>query len=658
MSVFPLTSRCDHENNGPVVPASKVSVICITCDQIHQLLVGVSDSLSDEMLQQMCTVLLHRCQDAIDKPPMENDTKSTRSSPKMPQREMSSDSLLAAISQRMANVVEKGIIKRRMSVGTAKSASNLFMLPNDEGQYDMFLNISDSDLMTNHRKTRQNYLNFKRSDSNIPFMIFVCVCGAFFMFTGFVWSNDMNVYGQYPTAILSIVFGMLASFCILWIILNRVVFLSYQYNIACLQRYHKYVVKLYNSPYGQWPDNLVVLLVALSTGFYLMNIALMDLRDPYNIVAIGRMNHYVRDSFVGPPPESFVLTMISIVVFQIVARGVSNIVLVCSWVICIVAINVTLYLSDSGSYAWINILQFLILWVSYELERHSLRQYLKTLRVIEAGEMTAKLQLRLASYRALQASDAMAAKCSMVRHYSKPSLMLTYFILTSLHSHLSVYQVRHIGHEIRTPLNVVGVGIDMLVMELESGNSNLPDGVMEIIEGIQDASNASLEVINELLEFEKLAAGMTTLECAITPVLSFLEQMMRQHLIPSRAKNIQFDLVPLISRDVAINVDPLKLATVFRNLFSNAIKFTKKEGQITVRAEFKCASLEGDEVVQISVQDSGAGMSAANLRKLFGEGVQFNANGLQGGGGSGLGLFISKGPCSVISLLFRFFPGS
>ena len=195
----------------------------------------------------------------------------------------------------------------------------------------------------------------------------------------------------------------------------------------------------------------------------------------------------------------------------------------------------------------------------------------------------------------------------------------------------------------------------MLLLELASDNSIIPAGIMEIIEGIKEASTASLEVINELLEFEKLAAGMTTLECAITPVLPFLEQVMRQHMITSRAKNIQFELEPSISRNMTMKVDPLKLATVFRNLFSNAIKFTKKEGRITVRAELKCASLEGDEVVQISVQDSGAGLSPQSLSRLFGEGVQFNANGLQGGGGSGLGLFISKGQRSIISSHFAWF---
>ena len=140
---------------------------------------------------------------------------------------------------------------------------------------------------------------------------------------------------------------------------------------------------------------------------------------------------------------------------------------------------------------------------------------------------------------------------------------------------------------------------------------------------------------------------MTTLECVPTHILGFLEQAMKQHFLPARAKNITFELVPsTITRNVAIDVDPIKLITVFRNLFSNAIKFTKKQGRVTVRVEVK--TIKDIEVVEVTVQDTGAGLSAANLRKLFGEGVQFNANGLQGGGGSGLGLFITKGPWSLV----------
>ena len=222
------------------------------------------------------------------------------------------------------------------------------------------------------------------------------------------------------------------------------------------------------------------------------------------------------------------------------------------------------------------------------------------------------------------------------------------------HHWYSLKQVRHIGHEIRTPLNVVGVGVELLIKDLEPHASALPDGVMDTVYGIQDASNASLEVINELLEFEKLAAGLTTLECVPTPILPFLEQAMKQHFLPARNKNISFELVhsSFISVTSTINVDPMKMATVFRNFFSNAIKFTKKDGRVTVRVKVHRPSLDGIEMLEVAVVDSGAGLSPGNLQRLFGEGVQFNANGLQGGGGSGLGLFNTKGQWFVISHIF------
>ena len=69
----------------------------------------------------------------------------------------------------------------------------------------------------------------------------------------------------------------------------------------------------------------------------------------------------------------------------------------------------------------------------------------------------------------------------------------SYLLLHHHHYHhlitlsIPLRQVRHIGHEIRTPLNVVGVGVDMLIKELKPHAASLPDGVMDIIEGIQEA---------------------------------------------------------------------------------------------------------------------------------------------------------------------------
>ena len=75
---------------------------------------------------------------------------------------------------------------------------------------------------------------------------------------------------------------------------------------------------------------------------------------------------------------------------------------------------------------------------------------------------------------------------------------------------------------------------------------------------------------------------------------------------------------------------------VLRNLLSNAIKFTPIEGEVEVTIDAK------NEQLEISVRDSGVGISLENQGRLFGEVIQFHAKAHQGGGGSGLGLWISK----------------
>ena len=342
------------------------------------------------------------------------------------QRVPSIRSLKEAINHRLAEVVENEINPSPRQDNSNIDEPRLFptnnvldlfgKLPNDEGQYDVFLNICDPDLMADRQVIGQNYLAFKRSDSNVPFMMFFFLCGAFFMGTGYVWSTNMHTYRQYPTAILSIIFGIFASLCLLWVTLNRVVLLSYHYNIVSLQRFHKTVEKLSNSPYGRWPDNGAILFVVLSTGFYLVNIVLMDLCDPDMVVNNGLNNHVACSSSVEPPPESYLLSMVSIIVLQIVARGVSRTAVMCSWIICVVAVNTSIYLSDSGSYGWMNLLLFFILCISYELERQPLRQFIKTTKAIVAGEMAAELRLQLAVNRTLQASQALESKRSLVRY--------------------------------------------------------------------------------------------------------------------------------------------------------------------------------------------------------------------------------------------------
>ena len=78
------------------------------------------------------------------------------------------------------------------------------------------------------------------------------------------------------------------------------------------------------------------------------------------------------------------------------------------------------------------------------------------------------------------------------------------------------------------------------------------------------------------------------------------------------------------------------MAQVLRNILSNALKFTPAEGSVVVKIDFK------DENLVVHVIDSGFGISFENQKRLFCEVIQFHAKAHQAGGGSGLGMWISK----------------
>jgi signal transduction histidine kinase len=138
---------------------------------------------------------------------------------------------------------------------------------------------------------------------------------------------------------------------------------------------------------------------------------------------------------------------------------------------------------------------------------------------------------------------------------------------------------------------------------------------------------AALEVVNELLAFEKISAGMFTIEPVATSLFPFLKHCMQQHFIPALAKEIKLILGPSVYTEIMVNIDPTKMTIVMRNILSNAIKFSQVGMFVIVSVEVM--GFEEGGMVVISVKDSGAGLSKENASLLFQEGLQFNANALQ-----------------------------
>ena len=149
-------------------------------------------------------------------------------------------------------------------------------------------------------------------------------------------------------------------------------------------------------------------------------------------------------------------------------------------------------------------------------------------------------------------------------------------------------------------------------------------------------------MLNDLLAFEKLAAGMFTVDRTPTALMPLLHNQVKMFQLSAQAKCVSLVIMGGAA-DLAVSVDLVKMKTVWRNLFSNAIKFSPVGGTIKVNVVAHATTETEQAHVVVSVKDSGAGMSGENLQQLFQEGVQFNANTLQGGGGSGFGLYISKG---------------
>eukprot|EP00607_Mallomonas_marina_P003979 CAMPEP_0182437352 /NCGR_PEP_ID=MMETSP1167-20130531/84989_1 /TAXON_ID=2988 /ORGANISM="Mallomonas Sp, Strain CCMP3275" /LENGTH=487 /DNA_ID=CAMNT_0024630241 /DNA_START=924 /DNA_END=2387 /DNA_ORIENTATION=- len=215
--------------------------------------------------------------------------------------------------------------------------------------------------------------------------------------------------------------------------------------------------------------------------------------------------------------------------------------------------------------------------------------------------------------------------------------------------------VRYISHEVRTPLNTAIIGIEVLLEQVNQRNKdhlNILDQ-LETLGDIRCSCDIAVNVLNELLTFDKLEAGTLMVEKVDIPFMKFVQETVQPFQIQARKKEITLSVQNVCKNHVVVassivNGDRNKLAQILRNLVSNALKFTPVGGQVDVKVDVIRSDDGSDEnMVKVDIVDSGAGVSKENQRKLFKEIVQFNPGTLQGGGGSGLGLYISYGIASL-----------
>ena len=195
--------------------------------------------------------------------------------------------------------------------------------------------------------------------------------------------------------------------------------------------------------------------------------------------------------------------------------------------------------------------------------------------------------------------------------------------------------VRNVGHEIRTPLHIVMSGLELL----RSPGMALSPDALDIITDMKGACSIAIDILNDLLTYEKLDSDLLVLEKSPCDIKGLITKEFDLFRVQAAYAKLNMNFENLTSSvGLVVYGDKAKLSQVFRNLISNAIKFTPSEGSVTMTL----MTLNTSKRVRIEVQDTGAGMSREQRERLFQEVVQFNAKELQNGQGSGLGLFLSR----------------
>jgi PAS domain S-box-containing protein len=193
----------------------------------------------------------------------------------------------------------------------------------------------------------------------------------------------------------------------------------------------------------------------------------------------------------------------------------------------------------------------------------------------------------------------------------------------------------NMSHEIRTPINAI-VGMT---------NIGKSASDMERMEycflRIEDASNHLLGIINDILDISKIESGKLDL----SPSEFNFERMLHRvaNVVGLRIEEKKQSFKVLVDRAIpeVLVGDEQRLAQVITNIIGNAVKFTPEEGSIRVGTYF-IAEKDGVCTIEISVTDSGIGISPAQQAHLFQPFHQAEASTTRKYGGTGLGLAISK----------------
>lgn len=190
----------------------------------------------------------------------------------------------------------------------------------------------------------------------------------------------------------------------------------------------------------------------------------------------------------------------------------------------------------------------------------------------------------------------------------------------------------NMSHELRTPLNAI-IGFAEVLRDKIAGELN--EEQVDFVNDIHSSGRHLLQMINDILDLSKIEAGKMELQYGVFPVPDAIEEVYT--ILKGLAGKKHLELKMSVLTDVkSIEADRVKFKQILYNLLSNAIKFTPENGKITLEAGIV------DDMLQISVSDTGIGMKPQDQEKVFKEFWQADSSFARKYEGTGLGLALTK----------------